>query len=163
MKKLIAILLAVVVVAGGLGGFVYALTHEPIEGQKLIGYGPYGKNQSGADLSTLFTVTNPDCEREITINQVSVIKADDGTEYVVGLPNPTLQPHGVRAFRLRNVLPPGSEEQDSRFYTLEVSWSDHKKGLPLIGHVVIFQINSFDDGRYSTSKTRVPMESMKQR
>ena len=164
MKKFIVILLAVVVVAAGLGGFAYAQTHEPINGQKLIGYGPHGHGQGNPDISltTMFSLSNPDCKREITLDQISIVKSD-GTEYEVNLLDDTLQPHETIPIRLISVLPPETMQQEARFYTLEVSWSAHRRCLPLIGHVVTYQNNNFEDGTSTTARDRVPMESMRQR
>ena len=162
MRKLVAIIIAVIVTIGGISGFAYAQTHEPIEGQKLIGYGPHGKNQLNLTHVTLFHLTNPDCKREITIDKISVIDRD-GNEYPVVLPNPTLQPHGVRVVGLQGVLGVAPEDQDVSFYTLEVTWSAPNKSLPLIGHVVGIQRGTLESGNSIFGKHRVPMENMKQR
>jgi len=83
MKRLIAIMLAVVLIAGGLGGFVYAQgIHEPMTGQKLVGMGVYAEwtypGGTNATMSSGFMLTNPDGVSEITIERISVF-AFDGT------------------------------------------------------------------------------------
>ncbi len=80
MKKIIAIVLALVLLAtGGAAGFVYAQNneHEPMTGQKLVGGG--GCSVDGdIFFETVLSFTNPDCVGEIAIEQVSII-APDGT------------------------------------------------------------------------------------
>ena len=44
MKKIAFLVLAVVLIAGAVGGFAYAqgdTTHQPMTGQKLVGWGLY--------------------------------------------------------------------------------------------------------------------------
>lgn len=80
MKKIIAIVLAVVLVGGGFGGFAYAQSqHELMTGQKLIGLGGHGTvDIPGAHLffTSHFSITNPDCVSEITIKRISIIRED---------------------------------------------------------------------------------------
>ena len=164
MRKVVIVLLAITLVLGGLGGFAYANTHEAMVGQKLIGYGPFGYNPSNEEevYYTLFTITNPDCERDINVERVSIIRADGEVLYE-GQPFTTLQPHSVNWIRLVDFLGVDAGDIDCRFYTVEILWDAHSKCLPLTGHVVVFQKNYFDDGTFAMAKTRVPMESMKQR
>jgi len=156
------VLIAIALVLGGLGGFAYANnTHELVKGQKLIGYGPFGSSPGNEEevYYTLFTITNPDCERDITVERVSIIRVDGEVIYE-GQPFATLPPHGVRWIRLVDYLGADPGDIDCRFYTVEISWSSHKKCLPLIGHAVVFQRNYFDGGTFAMSKTRVPLENM---
>jgi len=86
MKKIIAVALAVVLVAGGLGGFAYAnsSSHEPLTGQKLVATSQFGSVHAYGGLVTyeaLFTFTNPDCVGEITIEQISIIRGDGAVIY----------------------------------------------------------------------------------
>lgn len=65
MKKIIAVVLATVLVAGGLGSFAYAQgTYEPMKGEKLIGIGSLGSKFLHAEIYngfwTGFLLTNPD-------------------------------------------------------------------------------------------------------
>ncbi len=149
MKKIIiAIMLAVVLVAGGIGGLAYANnnSHEPMTGQKLVSA---ASCMADGDIffEALFTFTNPDGVGEITIEQVSIIK-ENGTLIYEGQlldreGNPlsqTLGPHEGGIIVLRDYVaryygidpdaltdfPPGG-------YTVEIFWSGDKKGLPLIG------------------------------
>ena len=170
MKRVAMILVAITLVLGGLGGFAYAQTHEPVVGEKLIGYGPFGNliNEHSGEkevLYTLFTFTNPDCKRDIIIERVSIIKAD-GTCIYDDQPFTTMKPHSVRLIRLVDYLGDASSiSNPCRFYTVEVSWSARSKCLPLTGHAVVFQKNSLPSSEepYTMSKTRVPMENVKQK
>ncbi len=135
MKRIIiAVVLAVVLIAGGLGGFVYATngSHEPMTGQKLVGTGLNG-SAVGVYWETGFTFTNPDGVSEITIEQISIIRSD-GTVIYEGTPwLEPIKPHGVRTIELDEYI----EEPETLppdIYTVEIFWGkSHKKGLPLIG------------------------------
>ncbi|MBA7648624.1 hypothetical protein ES703_56412 [subsurface metagenome] len=84
MKKIIAIVLAVMLVAGGLGGFVYAnsSSHQPMTGEKLVGTGRLGLQPNGEWLSgSWFLFTNPDCVGKITIERISIIRGDGTVIY----------------------------------------------------------------------------------
>ena len=134
MKKIIAILLAVVLlVAGGLGGFAYATNgHTPMTGQKLIGTGMLG-SAVGVYWETVFTFTNPDCVGEITIDRISIIRSDGTVIYEDTPWLEPIKPHGVRTIELDEYI----EEPETLppdIYTVEIFWTkSHKKGLPLIG------------------------------
>ena len=83
-KTIIAVVLAVVLLAGGLGGFAYAQSnsHVPMTGQKLVGYGRLGLQPDGMWLSgSWFNITNPDCVSEITIERISLIRRDGTVIY----------------------------------------------------------------------------------
>ncbi len=83
-KTIIAVVLAVVLLAGGLGGFVYASnnSHVPMTGQKLVGFGRLGLPPDGSWLSmSWFNFTNPDCVSEITIERISLIRRDGTVIY----------------------------------------------------------------------------------
>jgi hypothetical protein len=51
-------------------------------------------------------------------------------------------------------------EDPVRFCTVEVGFAAGRKTLPLIGNVVVFQKDFFEDGTYTLAKTRVNMEKM---
>ena len=83
MKKIIVVLLAAVLVVGGLGGVAYAQinsSHLPMTGQKLVGTSEFGTDQYSEDerltMQASFTFTNPDCVSEITIERISIIRGD---------------------------------------------------------------------------------------
>lgn len=153
-KVIIAILLAVVLLAGGLGGFVYASnsSHEPMTGQKLVGYGFFGEHyiaELGGTLHshTMFVFTNPDGVSEITIDRVSIF-AFDGTVLYEGPLKPwpeerIMMPHEVDAVELHDYIEP----QDLLMpVTVEIFWTcSHKKGLPLTGWTQT-GYSLFDDG-----------------
>ena len=151
MKKIIiAVVLAVVLVAGGLGGFVYANnnSHEPMTGQKLVGGGGCSADED-AFFETVIQFTNPDCVSEITIEQVSIVK-EDGTVIHEGKlldregydwPMP-LGPHEGGIIVLRDYVAWHDEELDPEDfrdfppggYTVEIFWTkSHQQGLPLTG------------------------------
>jgi len=153
MKKLIAVLLLVVLVAGGLGGFAYAQTneHEPMIGQKLVGMGSVGTIPSGTRANFAVSFTNPDCVSDITIERVSIIR-DDGEVMFEGklseLPaSPpyvdVLEPHQVVGIFVSLCIPDGSggwlsyEEAlalPMSSYIVEIFYSVNQDGgLPLIG------------------------------
>jgi len=181
MKKIIAIFLALVVLAvGGVGGFAYAQgEHEPITGQKLFGWGISGiapGNQAFL-MATQFMLTNPNCEGEITINRIAVIKGDGneiyGGDLLVGmqgeeLPNGSLGPHqAVDVFLPYYILifelginpanPPSPDIKDYwpdlGYYTFEVSWTGSKDGLPLTGSAWMVTMSEDAEGNYTTPST----------
>jgi len=87
MKKIIVILLAVVLVAAGLGSLAYANSnsHVPWRGDKLIGTSPFGTDQYSADehrtMHASFIFTNPDCVNKIKIGGISIIRGDGTVIY----------------------------------------------------------------------------------
>jgi len=142
MKKIIAIVLTVVLIAGGLGGFVYATNgHTPMTGQKLVGMGVFGPDPPDGFFDAVFTFTNPDGVSEITIEQISIISALGTVIYEgpyldsYGKPyEDPMIPHAIRAIVLSNYItePPAH----AMGYTVEIFWTNsHKKGLTLMGIV----------------------------
>ncbi len=153
MKKIIAIVLAVVLIAGGLGGFVYAQVngHEPMTGQKLVGFSAASVD-GDIYFEGIVTFTNPDGVSEITIEQLSII-APDGTVIHEGqlldregnpLPQ-TLGPHEGGIIVLGDYVawyytldPWAFRDFPLGGYTVEIFWSgSHQQGLPLIGWSII--------------------------
>ncbi len=148
-RKIIAVLLAVVLVAGGLGAFAYAQgTHEPMAGQKLVGMG--GSSVDGdIYFEGILTFTNPDGVSEITIEQISIIK-DDGTvvyedSLIVKVGDDEwrvytgpLKPHETLQTGLEYYDLPELTQELEMMYTVEIFWSgSHQQGLPLIGWSII--------------------------
>jgi len=150
MKKIIGIVLAVVLIAGGLGGVAYAQgTHEPMTGQKLVGQGSYAEwtYPGETDVNHLlsgFFLTNPDCVSEITIERISVfaydgtvvhegslrVKVDDTWEEYTG----PLKPHETIQTGLESYDLPELTHEVEMWYTVEIFWTwTDKKGLPLTG------------------------------
>ena len=126
MKRIIAIVLALVI-AAGLGGFAYAQAngHEPMyRQQKLVGWGTQGST-AGTDPDittwcTCFSFTNPDCVSEIKILRIYIIRQDDtvlyegpllkqicpGDEVEESTPwTEPMQPHEIRAIDLGRYFP----------------------------------------------------------
>ena len=150
MKKIIAVFLAVVLIAGGLGGLVYASNNslEPMTGQKLVGQGICGRQplpdpETYETFNTMFIFTNPDCVSEITIDRISIFDYDgtviydsarDGwIEDEVTWTKP-MKSHELRGIELSEYLPSSEEEEFYTFCTVEVFWTkSHKEGLPLTG------------------------------
>lgn len=87
MKRLIAILLTIVLLAGGLSGFAYANSnsHVPLRGDKLIGTSSFGRLQYSPDerltMHASFIFNNPDCVNKIKIGRISIIRGDGTVIY----------------------------------------------------------------------------------
>lgn len=185
MKKVIlAIGLIVLLTVASLGGLVYANnSHQPMIGDKLVGYADLG-SWDGLKSYSWFTITNPDCVNDITVERISITREDgslvyEGPLYRVLLYEDwtvmdrvqvsTLGPHEV----VKMLLPywiPGNEPGEwlswqealalpLNCYTVEIQCSGAKKGLPLIGSACTSMIGSLmPDGRICR-----PMETMIQR
>jgi hypothetical protein len=150
MKKIAFLVMAIVLIAGALGGFAYAQSqdaHQPMVGQKLVGWGLFGNAPGavpGTIFNTIFVLTNPDCVSQITIDRIQII-ADSGTLIYGGPPldftgNATallLGPHQSISTQLAfyySPLPPDFQDFPlGGLHTVEVSWSGAKGGLPLTG------------------------------
>ncbi len=158
-KRIIAILLAVVLVAGGLGGFAYAQVngHEPMTGQKLVGHGAYGvfppeEDGTYLEVAGSVTVTNPDCVSKITIDRISIFDFEGIVIYegdlfsvdwvdeepVVTYWTEPLKPHEQRWIEVDSTMvylrDQGRWEGDHIFFTVEIFWRwTDKEGLPLTG------------------------------
>lgn len=176
MKKIIAILLALVLITAGLGGVAYAQgTHQLMTGQKLVGWGPVGVAPGNAAFIfvTSFSLTNPDCVSQITVDRISVFK-DDGTviyegPLIVGMVGEELTtplaPHQtVDVFLLYYVLvfeygidptqpADPADWPESAYYTVEFFWTGTKGGLPLTGWSWMATIDRDDQGNYSSPST----------
>jgi len=152
MKKIIiAIVLALVLVAGGLGGFAYANNnlHEPMTGQKLVGIGAYCSfplevNGAHDFISSSFVITNPDCVSEIMIDCISVfdtwgelIYEGDLLPLSDGTPQSGLmKPHESRSIQLEEYIPEEytTESEAELLFTVEIFWTKSRwRGLPLTG------------------------------
>ena len=177
MKRIIAIVLAAVLVVAGLGGFAYAQVngHQPMAGQKLVGWGAVGMSSPSkvSILATDFNLTNPDCVNEITVDRISVFKADGTVIYegplIVGMLGEELTaplaPHQtVDIFLLYYVLvfeygidptQPADPEDwpESAYYTVETFWTGTKGGLPLTGVTWMVTLDRDEGGNYSSAST----------
>jgi hypothetical protein len=192
VKKLIVIVLAMVLVAAGLGGFAYAQVngHEPMTGQKLVGHVVVGKIDLG-EVHTAYhgavTLVNPDCVAEITIERMFIIDEEgsvvyDGPFLRSLTDNPLsppeimerpMRPHEVWECFLFSCIPDGEggwlpfyEVLDSprTIYKVEIFWSGHKKGCPLSGGIAAVCQWVSQDGQVLTEALAVvPMERFKQR
>ena len=157
-RKIILISLAVTLaLAVGVGGFVYANyglgPHEDVGGNKLLGVGEMGDDFNGywdqyQEWDTQFIITNPNCERDLTIEWVALIAGDDAewdAEEVIfeGTPDDwygytggyidipgneyselgVLSPHEVWQVSLSELLDEDPDDLDLGKYTLEITWS----------------------------------------
>lgn len=125
MKRLIAILLTAVLLAGGLGGFAYANSnpHIPWLGDKLIGTSRFGKYVNPDErvfYDAQFNFTNPDCVNEIKIEGISIIRddgkviyegpylaqrMDEDSEIVESTPRWWMEPHRIWEVHLEFFFP----------------------------------------------------------
>jgi branched-chain amino acid transport system substrate-binding protein len=190
MKRIIAVLLAVVLVAGGLGSFAYAQvnsSHEPMTGQKLVGTSQFGSAPHYGGLVTyeaVFTFTNPDCVGEITVDRISIIR-EDGTviyegqflrqrvedgEVVDSTPVTIMKPHGIWFVNLAQYMPNGKggwlngEQARSLalvWYTVEIFWTGSKQGCPLTGDVLSKRVWNGDQGNVALASS--PMVNLEQK
>ena len=162
-KKIIGIILAAALVAGGLGGFAYATNNlqEPMTGQKLVGQGgcfkfPPELDETYVTFNTMFWFTNPDSVSEITIERISVFALDGTVVYDSAVddwiedPNWTwtepMKPHEMRGMELSEYLPP-SFETEGMVYTVEIFWTwTDKRGLPLTGWATLASVKRGADG-----------------
>lgn len=152
-KKIIGVLLAVVLVASGLGSLAYAQVngHEPMTGQKLVGMGEIGTLGDIAQVFFSVWFTNPDCVSQITIDRASIIRGDGEAIFegkLSELPfdfGDVLKPHQTIHIPLFLCMPDGSGGWLSpgealalphTNYTVEIFYSvSQKGGLPLIGRI----------------------------
>lgn len=157
-KTVILVVVALGLILGGIsGGLAYAQTdHQPPRGQKLIGgLGIYGVSAEpiyvNEDLSlayywnTTFTITNPNCERSLTINYLAIIDGD-GNVVAEGTPEQwnepyipeELSPHQIWGCGLHDFLAETGVIGDTPpSYTVEISWSG-PASRPLTGRVNVF-------------------------
>jgi len=180
MKRIIAVLLLIALVGGGLGGLAYAQVngHEPMTGHKLYAMGSMGTYPSGLQVDLAVSFTNPDCVSDITIERVSIIR-DDGEVMFEGklseLPaSPpyvdVLEPHQVAGIMVAFYIPDGSggwlsyEEAlalPPRSYIVEIFYSvSQDGGLPLTGerHTAMRSLGEVDPSCFVT----VPMVNIEQ-
>jgi len=127
-KKIIIIAVSVTLaLVMGVGGVGYAMTHTDWGGHKLIGVGEMG-NTSDPNWSqyqewdTWFTITNPNCDKTLTIEWVSVIDQDENPVWEGPGPG-ELSPHEVWQLSLAGRLPGEPDTLPLKKYTVEVTWS----------------------------------------
>jgi hypothetical protein len=111
------------------------IPHVPMIGQKLVGQGIFGPTTGDGDtIYTVFSFTNPDCVREITIEKISIFRMDGTVAYegplLAGTGTATMKAHETRGVDLNMYI---SHNNSPGFYTVEIFWSETQKGLPLIG------------------------------
>ena len=149
MKKIVLLVTAIVLIAGAVGGFAYAQSeteHQPLVGQKLIGFGGlsvFYNVEHDTVLYSRFLITNPDCVGNAINISIRII-SDNGTVYSGKLMSPLTSPLEVTALGPHQsgvvdlvmcVVPEGTNlhEFEAAAYTVEVSWTATKAALPLIG------------------------------
>jgi len=196
MRKTIIIAIAVLLLLSILSGVVYAqsISHEPMKGQKLLGVGPLGINDLGGatrqDICT-FYFTNPNCEDEITIERIALIREDgkviyegpfiwlrrdpDTGEVIEEIPIiAPMKPHQMRYVVLWRFMKDPDATNPDRWlteqeaqnlpghgYTLEVMWSGSKQDQPLIGWVERHVTFILTDGSIEISQISEQMINMK--
>jgi len=141
-KKIILIVLALALVIGAVaGGITYAqVDHNPPKGHKLIGTGMLGNSESPRgemggtavefEFGTGFEITNPNCDKSLTIEYVAIMD-EDGNVVVEGTPlamnlAETIGPHDIWMVPL--IVPGGSPPMigdEPSNYTVEITWSGH--------------------------------------
>jgi len=136
--------------------------------QKLVGWGGAGLAPGNRAwiATTNFSLINPDCVSEITIERVSVFKADGTLIYegppLVGLQGTEwtlpLEPHQSIDMLLTSfVVAEGTVDPldfpDFSSYTIEVFWTGPKGGLPLTGWSWMLTINIDAEGNAGIPST----------
>ena len=176
MRKTIIVTLIVVILLSVFGGIVYAQSiHEPMEGQKLVSWGNVGIAPGNKNYIayTMFSLNNPDCINQITIDKVSVFKYDATVIYegpplvgmqAVELTTP-LEPHQTIDIQLPYYIlvfecgmdpnpstwpaDPKDYWPDVSQYTIEVFWSAVKDSLPLTGWAWMPLLGEDEEGNYT--------------
>lgn len=191
-KKIILIMLAVTFIIGGIaGGITYAADgHEPMGSDKLIGFeslGRYDFSDGFHQKYSWFVITNPDCEKYIDIDHVSIIHGNgtsvyeglfyqvvvDNEPYINPQPVTSLGPHQVATLILHYTMPSGVPGEwlstndalnlPMADYTVEVFWSGSSKGQPLIGSSYQASSKHSYDGTVLHARTSTPMRNIVQR
>ena len=186
-KKILLILLVVGLLAIGSASAVYAIgEHNPVKGNKLVGFGPLGQVDPTLKDSSHFSFINPDCVNDITIESVSITRPAMGGvleviyegPYLQILPNGTrvpltvLMPHRLFKIELWNWIPDGSggwlTEDEARQlpianYTVEIKWTAEKEALPPMGYGQRTTITAPPDKPAHIMSIYIPMENMKQK
>ncbi len=149
MKKIIAIVLVVVLVAGGLGGVACARAteYELMPEQKLVGMGFYG-TEPFADgtlvFRPMFVFTNPNSDSEITIDRISIFGEGGEVWYegpLLDRDGKTLWTDPMETHETRFIIafPPGMPMLPDltgplNAITIEIFWSSTEEdSLPLTG------------------------------
>ena len=128
-KKIFLILLGVAILGAGFAGGVYAVDHQPVQGEKLVGVGNVGTLSLPTQKligNSSFTFTNTDCVNEITITKVSIIKQPFGLDPKVIYEGPfiqvggdpyrvvitTMKPHAIWEISLASYMYTGANPND---------------------------------------------------
>ena len=183
-KKILLVLLAVGLLVVGLAGGAYAVgSHNPVQGDKLVGYGPLGqKGEAPMPVmkdSCHFTFTNPDCVNDIFIERVSIVDGGGAVIYEgpylriqpdgTRVPMSVLKPHRVGKVELWNWMPDGSggwlpnneaRELPVKTYTVEIEWSARGVTCPLIGQGMRTHISIIPGHESKMVSSYVPMLNM---
>jgi hypothetical protein len=161
-KKILLMVLVVCLVLGGISGVIYANSeHEYLQGNKLVGHvwaGALVNESERYSFIPYFHISNLDCSKDITINQLSVIASytdDDGeliTEkiYEGSLIDFHIKSSGERGNAIINTLAPHQsfvldlgvylgeyaewrENNPRYYYTVEIFWESEGAAIPLTG------------------------------
>ncbi|MBN1862880.1 MAG: hypothetical protein JW790_04480 [Dehalococcoidales bacterium] len=155
-KKKLILIGSAIALAVGLGGVAYAngIVHQNVGGSKLLGIGEMGYYEITDFMAewwdTNFIITNPNCDRYLTIEWVSLVAGEDSDEWYAeqviaeGTPDDwydyanldvpeTLSPHEVWQVSIAGLLSDIEGNYDPDYfmdyydltkYTLEITWSD---------------------------------------
>ena len=184
MKKIVFLVIAVVLIAAAVGGFAYAQSqnaHQPMVGQKLVGWGPLGQDIGPGDTPNRLNygrllITNPDCVSEITIDRISIMAGNatviyegelllpDGSEKTILKPHETAVIDLASYFILKGII---HDPNDLLSYpmppetcTVEVSWAGSKGGLPLTGWAWMATATYDDNGSIIESVSTSALSQM---
>ncbi len=136
-KRIIIVVCVVALLLAGVGGSVYAATHTPVKGSKLIGLAHLGTiTDVTGNCNAKFYFNNPDCTNKITISKVCIIKGNGSVvyegSYIQYDPSTNkrtkvttvMNPHNVWVIPLANYMYKGSDT-----VTRATSWLSEKAAL----------------------------------
>lgn len=138
-------MLVVVLVLVFVGGSVYGIgAHSNSRGEKIIGHGMVGTlttNEINEPYYSMVWFSNPDCENDIAINKVSIIRMDGTVIYegpYVRMPAPgagdyeivnVIKPHELRVFVLNRYMWTGAGDPANP--TDPNNWMSEEEALAL--------------------------------
>jgi len=142
----VAVTLALVLGVGGVAQAFLGVGHEVVAGHRLLGVGwcdSYCAEEMGVwrgeqHFDTMFIVTNPNCDRYITIDRMFILDENENLRYDSDLEGPTipseLSPHEIWEFYLSEYVEPSETEgwwqppQHMDKYTVEIIWDGEAYG-----------------------------------
>lgn len=145
IKRLLLVLALASLLVVAVGGLVYASSHTPINGKKLVGTGFVGP-KGEREFSFVCDITNPDCKNKITIRNFVLLDGNRNVVYegqpladAMGLPAPPfdINPHQILVLPVESWrFPVGWDFEAKGYeYTLEIAWKAKPATNPLTGWV----------------------------